>query len=392
MTGHGLGRRLLPVAVLAVGIAITASLVASKPEPARTETVDRGLLATVEPVRVTVERFDVDAQGVVVPAREVAVQPQVTGRVVAVHPDLVPGGVLAEGEVLLRIDPADYELSVATARTGLAEAEANLALEQGRRTVAEREWALFGDDLSDTETDPALALREPQLKRAEAAVASARARLDRALLDLERTEIRVPFNALVRTEAVDPGQTVGLQSVVATLVGTDSFWVRASVQPFALERIDVAGAEVDVTFDVGGNVVHRPGRVVRRLGDLDPAGQMARVLVEVDDPLNLAGSRETSPLLLGSYVDLAIAGRERREVVRVPRTWLRDGDSVHVFNDGRLEIRPLDIVWRVADAVYVGAALQDGDRVVTSAIASPVAGMKLRTADEPAGDDQRAAR
>lgn len=383
MNRQTIGRAVLPIAVLAIGIAITASLVASKPEPTRTDTVDRGVLAQTQLTERSLERFDISAQGLVIPSQEVTIQPQVSGRVLAMSPDLEPGGLIREGEVLLRIDPSDYELAVASARTGLAEAKASLALEQGRRVVAEREWALFGDEIGDAAIDPALALREPQLQRAEAVLASAQAALDRALLDLERTAIRAPFNALVRAEAADVGQIVGPQSVIATLVGTDAFWIRASVQPYALALIEEADARADIVFDVGGQPVNRTGRVVRTLGDLDPAGQMARVLIEVTDPLGIGDQNPARPLLLGSYVDLVIAGRQEREVVRVPRTWLRDGESVFVLSDGHLEIRPVTIVWRQADTVLVGDGLRGGEQVVTSSIATPVAGMRLRTAGQP---------
>jgi len=391
------GRRqaLAAVLVLAGGIALSAVLLATRTEPEKATRVERGTLVETWTADSRSERYTVPAQGVVTPARRVVLQPQVGGRVVELNDALVPGGLVEAGELLFRIEPDDYELAAETARTRLADAQARLALEQGRQRVAEREWRLFADE-RDEAADPTLALREPQLATAEAAVAGARAQLRQAELNLQRTRVTAPFNALVLDENVDPGQTLSPQSQAATLAGTDRAWVRAAVPVDRLGALELpdergrGGSTVEIRYDSGAGTVVRRGRLLRLLGDLDPAGRLARVLVGIDDPLAL----ETGglPLLFESYVDVEIESERVTEVVALERAWLHAGDRVYVYGeDGRLDIRRVEVGWRKPDQVMITGGLEAGELVVTSPLASPVPGMKLRLQDElPVGAQEAA--
>lgn len=382
----GLRKAALPVLVLAAGVIGAALLIATRSEPEKQARVERGTLVETWTAVQRRERLTVPAQGVVTPALRVVLQPQVGGQVVAISDALVPGGIVGAGEVLFRIEAADYELAVETARTQLAEAEAQLALEQGRQRVAEREWSLFADQ-RDPDADPSLALREPQLAAARAAVGAARARLAQAALNLERTRVTAPFNALILSETVDLGQTLSPQSQAAVLAGTDQAWVRASVPVAQLGEIRLPGPDgeggsvAEVRHDTGGGVNTRRGRVIRLLGDLDPAGRLARVLVAVDDPLSLADGG--APLLFESYVDLEILSDREADVVPLERGWLHPGDRVYVYGaGGELDIRQVEIGWRKPDTVMVTGGIAPGEQVVTSPLASAVEGMKLRLQDE----------
>ncbi|NJK88225.1 MAG: hypothetical protein HC923_01740 [Myxococcales bacterium] len=133
-----------------------------------------------------------------------------------------------------------------------------------------------------------------------------------------------------------------------------------------------------------GEVIQKQGKAVRLLGDLDPRGKMARVLVEVIDPLDLGRAEaERRPLLLGSYVDVVLRGAVADRVAVVSREAIREGDQVYLMDaDDRLVIQPVDIAWRGRDEVYVASGLVGGERVVTSRVPAPVVGMLLRAIDE----------
>lgn len=391
------GRRqaLAAVLVLVGGIGVSAVLLATRSEPEKAPRVDRGALVETWAAESRSERYTVPAQGVVTPARSVVLQPQVGGRVIEINDALVPGGLVRAGDLLFRIEPDDYQLAVEQARTRLADARARLELEQGRRRVAEREWRLFADE-RDEAADPSLALREPQLAAAEAAVAAAEAQLRQAELNLQRTRVTAPFNALVLSENVDPGQTLSPQSQAATLAGTDRAWVRAAVPVDRLGAIQLpdeqgrGGSTVDIRYDSGAGTVERRGTLLRLLGDLDPAGRLARVLIGIEDPLAL----ETGglPLLFDSYVDVEIESDRVTEVVPLPRGWLHTGDRVYVYGeDGRLDIRRVEVGWRKPEQVMLTGGLAAGELVITSPLASPVQGMKLRLQDELPAQAEEAA-
>jgi hypothetical protein len=172
---------------------------------------------------------------------------------------------------------------------------------------------------------------------------------------------------------------------VARLVGTDEYHVQVSVPVGALRTArartaDVAGSEAKVIQRVGQETIERRGEVIRQLPDLDPGGAMARLLLNIENPL---GQRGDLPLLLGSFVDVAIAAEPIDNAIRLPRVALRNGHNVYVMNDANLlEIRDVQIAWTEPDAVLVTGGLQPNERVVTSRIATPVPNMLLRTAEQ----------
>ena len=138
---------------------------------------------------------------------------------------------------------------------------------------------------------------------------------------------------------------------------------------------------------VGQQTVARAGEVVRLLGELDPVGRMARVLVSIKDPLNLETDNATRglPFLLGAFVTVRFDGAQEMDVTEIPRAALHEGDKVYIYADGKLDIRDVSVVWRRENTVLIGAGLNDGDQLVTSRISTPLPGMKLRTpSDSPA--------
>jgi RND family efflux transporter MFP subunit len=324
--------------------------------------------------------------GTVIPARKVEVFPEVGGRIVKQHDELVPGGRILKGQVIVRIDPRDYNLALAQQSAVVTKAEMDLATEKARKQVAEREWSLIADEVQPSEEGKKLALREVQLETAEASLESAKSGLRKARLARSRTAIKAPFNVLVTEEFVDRGQLVGPASRIATLVDSDAFWVRVSVPVDRLPWIALparkgeGGAPVRIAQRVAEGVeVVRRGRVVKLLGDLEPQGKMARLLVEVRDPLGLDDQGIGGlPLLLGAYVKVEIQGPAIENVIALPRRALRDDDRVWLKLGGELAIRDVEVVWTTEDKVFVRGDLTVRDDVVISRIDAPVAGMPLR--------------
>jgi hypothetical protein len=250
--------------------------------------------------------------------------------------------------------------------------------------------------------------REPQLATTKTNVESAESARQRATLAVSKTVLVAPFNAMVQSESVDVGQLVAPQSTLARLVGTDALWVQVSVPVSQLGALAVPGfnaatgegSHAEVIQDVGSESVERRGRVIRLYGDLDPMGKMARVLVEIEDPLGLHPEKEKDgaapagnglPLLMGAYVEVSLQGRAAVGVFEVPRVALRDGDTVYLYGkDDRLEARNVHVLWRRQDTVLVDKGLREGDEIVVSRVASTVPGVKLRRA--PAGDSETAAK
>jgi RND family efflux transporter MFP subunit len=372
----------LSIGVLLASIAMAFVLVATKEEPPRAEKPLEGTLVEVIQIGTSRHEVDLHAKGTVIPAQEIILQPELGGRVIWQSSELVAGGRFKADQPIVRIDPRDYQLAVESFRSQVKRARLDLRIEARRGEVAKREWKAFGEmDVSDEQR--ALAQREPQLEASRLDLKAAQSSLKKAQLDLNRTTLRAPFNAMVVRENVDTGQLINPQTSVATLVGTDEYHVQVSV-PVSSLRIarvrtaDTPGSETRVIQRVGQETIERPGEVIRQLPDLDPGGAMARVLVSIENPLGQAGDL---PLLLGSFVDVAIGAQPIDDAIRLPRVALRNGRNVYVMNEhDLLEIREIQIAWTEPDAVLVTAGLGPNERVITSRIATPVPNMLLRTA------------
>lgn len=378
---------------IAGGVLGFKMLVGSKPEAKRKPVERQGALVEIMTVQPGAHQLRVDARGLVKPARTLTVMPQVSGVVLLQHPQLIEGGVIGAGEVLIKIDDIDYRLQVGQARAQLEQAKQSLEVEKARQSVALREWKLMGSKA----TNKARATRVPQVKMAEANVSAARNTVQQAAVGRKRAEIKAPFNAMVRMESVDVGQVVGPQSQVAELVGTDAFWVEALVPVRELPLITVPKADAPeikgsavkvVVINSGERALEREGRVVRLLGELDPQSRMARVIIEVSDPLGLAS--DTPKLLLNSFVKVIIDGPTRDDLIAVPRSALREGDQIwQISKDKTLAIKSVNVVRRLPEVVLV-KGLKAGDTIIKSRIASPVPGMTLRLDSPPAKIAQKA--
>jgi len=331
----------------------------------------------------------VDAMGSVIPQRSVDLGAQVSGEVIELGPDFADGSHLNAGDYILKIDDRDYQAAVITAQATLDQEMSDMAIEAGNQTIAKREWELIQEASEISGVDSSLALRQPQLKTAEAQVAMAQADLDQAKVDLARTRIVAPFNAIVLEKSVDVGSYLSPQSAVASLAGTDTYWVRVAVPKSQLQWLHIPGpgqseASVARVYPNANQGAYREGKVISLLGDLDPAGRMARVLVAVDDPLSLLPENAGKPpLLLGDYVRVELLGTELTEIFSLPREAFRDGAYVWIADENdKLEVRPISPLWQGDKRVLVDVGLAEGERLVLSNLSMPTPGLMLVMADE----------
>jgi RND family efflux transporter MFP subunit len=381
-------KTVLPLVALVAAFVIFQGMMATAPQATRRPPQHQARLVEVMTVERGADRVHVEARGVVRPAFEVTLTPQVIGEVIEMSEHLVPGGRFSQGDVLLRIDPRDYEYTVLQREGELTRSRATLTLEEGSQDVAQREYEVLGQELS--EGDKTLVFRVPQLETAKAGIASAEAMLRDAKLDLERTTVTAPFDALVVTENVDQGSRLTTQSIIAHLVGTDIYWVELSVSQADLRWVllpeeGMEGSEVLLRQpNVWAEGATREGKVVRLLPDLSEQGRMARLLVEVEDPLALLTENAGKPkLLIGQYLEAELLGQEVDSAFRIARAHLRDGEFVWVMNgENKLEVRPLEILFRGTEDVLAIAGVESGERIVTTDLATAAEGMPLRTAEQ----------
>lgn len=378
----------IPMMLIVAGGVAFAYFKATAPTIKRVRPQRSAAVVQVMPVTESETRTVVTAMGTVAPSREVTLKSRVSGEIRSVSSQFVPGGHITKGEVLLSLDPSDIEVEVSKAESALEEARAALTIEQGSQTIAREEIRLLSEMSAEGVAETDLALRKPQLQQAQAAVASAEADLRKARLDLERTVVRAPFNALIIDRSVNVGTYVSAQETLATIVGTDEFWVEAVVPLDQLSLIDIhheGGCPAQIRSQSGGGGSWQ-GRVVRIAGKLNETSRMATVIVAVADPLAPLNNSAATRLMIDDYVFVEIAGRPLTNVIQLPRSALQDGSTVWVFNNNSLDIRPVSLAWKNADTVFIQSGLSPGEQVVVSELSSPVQGMSLKIMDtESAG-------
>ncbi len=380
-------RTLLALLILGAGGGLAWYFMANRPRAERQPREKLARYAEVMPLVTGDHQVTVLAMGTVMPARDVRLASEVAGRIVGVSESLVPGGFFQAGARLAEVAREDYELAVVRRRAELVQAEAERRRELGQQEVARREYEMLGQE-EVSETDRLLMLREPQLQAATARVSGAKATVDAAELDLARTVLRAPFNAMVQTRNIEVGAQVGVGSEVAHLVGTDEYWVEVQLPVSEMQWLAIPGfntegegAVVRIYHEPAwGREAYREGRIYRLLPSLQPEGRLARLLVSVDDPWDMAlPAAARHPLLLGSFVRVEMDGKNVNDVIAVPRRALRDGNRIWVMTaEGKLAIRDVETVWSDARHVYVHDGTAVGEQLVLSDIAAPVAGMALR--------------
>ncbi|RMD83076.1 MAG: efflux RND transporter periplasmic adaptor subunit [Candidatus Dadabacteria bacterium] len=331
----------------------------------------------------------VHARGVVVPAVEIDLVPEVAGRVVRLSPSFVNGGFFRRGEVLVEIDSRDYRLAVEAARAEVAAAEVRLAKEQAEADVARREW----ERLHAGRKPPPLVVHAPQLAEARAALEAARARLERAKLDLERTRLLAPFDGRVRQEHIDVGQYVRPGTAVGRIYSVEAAEVRLPLPLSELAYLELplprrdqssrAEPQVVLSAEVGGRRYTWHGRIVRTEGEIDAKTRMIHAVARVEDPYAAGGDPERPPLAVGMFVEAEILGRRVEGVFAVPPLAMRGPETAMVVDrEGKLRLRKVEVLRHEPNRVLITGGLSRGERLCVSPLDVVTDGMPVRIAGQ----------
>jgi len=373
------------LAVLGCGIAIAAYYLKTTPQPKSRKREQIPLTVQVESAKYGPHQVIISAMGTIIPAREITLTSQVRGEIVQLNSDLIPGGLITKGVQLLKIDPRDYQLVVLQRKNDVAEAKSHFALEMGNQLIAQKEFEILGEQTTDDEQQ--LMLRQPQLDHRRAALKGAEAKLSQAELNLTRTRINAPFNAVILSRSVNIGSFISETTSLARLAGTDEFWLKLSVPINQLQWLHIPTENSDtgssVKIIVGNShdrQITRMGRLLRLAPDLEKEGRMAVLYISIKDPLcRLAKNKNNARLLIGSYVKAEVEGLQIDSAVAIKRSYIHDSDTLWLFSEeNKLAIRKINIAFKNRDYVFITSGIVEGERIITSPLSAPVAGMSIR--------------
>lgn len=384
------------MAILIAGIAITTLIFSTEPE-AKTEgaSIETAMLVDVITVKVGSYEPTISATGTVQPVEDITLSPLVSGQIINRDPAFTPGGFVKKNQPLLQIDPSDYRNTLELRKSELLQSKTTLDTEMGRQQIAEQDLMLITNDslfkdnpLSADERQ--LILRQPQLNAVKATIVGAKASVDQAQLNLERTTIRAPFDAHILSQNVTAGSQVGPGDDLGRLVGTEYYWVTATVPVSKLQWLHFPENDKDRGSDVliknstaWPEEQYREGYLDKEIGALDGQTRLARVLVKVADPLAKKTDLEGKPkLMIGTFVEVDIQANKLDNVVRLSRDYIRSNETVWVMKEGKLEIREVDIVLTDNDYAYIHKGLEEGEQIVITDLSTVSNGIGLRTRSE----------
>ncbi len=373
---HSLVKVGLPVLIIIAAVLFAMLMVMSREAPEKVEQEEKAFLVNAKPVALENLNFKVEAQGTVRPKVQTVLSTQVSGKVVALSDAFVEGGMFKKGDVLVKLEQADYITDMKAAEAELARVKAALEEEQARGKVAEVEWRSVKNSVA-----PELGLRKPQLAEALANVRAAEAELERAQRNLDRTLIKAPYDGLVKTKDIDVGQYLTVGETLGTVFGTDIAEVRLPLtdNDLAYLNLNDSALPVSLTARVAGKNHVWQGKLVRSEGVLDEDSRVIYGVVEVKDPYVRISTNSQAPLRFGRFVRAQITGERADNIVVLPRQLLRlDGSVIVVKADMTLKITHVNVVRADEENVYIDQGLEQGDLIATSVIPNPYDGMTVR--------------
>ena len=387
---------LLPVAVIAVALLSAKFIGANKPEPEVRDT--QVSMAKVDATRLSRTRYPVviRSQGLVQPTLANTLVPAVAGTVIDINDAFVVGGTFASGDILLEIDPQDYEIALKQAQANLAQADAQLLEQEALADQAKVEWQSMG---RRGKPSP-LNLRVPQLAAASANRDAALAQVRQAELDLERTRVVAPYNGMVSERLVDPGQFVARGAPVGTIHSTHAVDIRlplsnrqltylnmpssmspssmspSSMSPSSMSDsgASVAAPNVELSASIGTSQQLWTGSLIRAEG-IDATTQQLNVIARIQDPY----TQSDRPLRVGQFVQALIEGQVLEDVFVIPRAALREEREVLVIDkNDEIQRRAVVVAWSDDDVAAIRDGLEEGEVLVLTPMSTVSDGTPVR--------------
>lgn len=373
----------LPVLVLAIAWGVAQWIKQASPEASvgkpRSESA---LLVSVQELSRRDFSIELRSYGELQAQRYAQVQALVSGQIQWLSPDFEVGGYVEKGQVLLKLDQADYRLALQQAQSDLAAAELALAEEEARSRQAARDWSK-----SSAQPDNEYALRKPQLRAAKASLETAQARLVNAQLNLERTQVKSPFTGFIQETNAELGALASPGSVLATGFETSYGEVRlpiANKDQIYLPKISTQSPDaIRVQFF---NRLFNPeqvweGYLVRSEASLDESTQQLHVVARIPEPFALAASDPRQPLRLRQYLEAKIEAKQAKDVLPIPNSSLYQGRYVYLVEGDALKRVEVTIGWKNAEYSFVEAGLEAGDLLVTTPLGQVSTGTRVEIAE-----------
>ena len=391
-------RLLFPIGVLILGWIGFGLLSKKEKAPPREVAPPRVIKTQVIDLKRQDFQTVIFTQGVVRAHNEATLTSQVGGKVQHIAPGLQDGAFFEAGDVLLEIDPEDLSSAIIAAEADLARSEAAHAQELARGKQAKLNW----EDLGYTDEPNELVLRLPQLRETQANVDAAKAALQRAKRDLERAQVRAPFDGRVLERMVTIGQSVTPSTELATIFNTDFVEVRLPIASRQLESLKLPESQEEPPVSVRlsdalteGSTATWDGQIIGTEGALDPNSRELFAIARVADPFSRKSGDDKAPLRVGQPVRAAIDGKVLENVFVVPRSAIRQLNRIaliepHAEEEGKLVLRRVEIepIWSGLEEVIIrDDEIPDNSQLATTRLVYMPGGTPVEIIEKPEAEE-----
>ena len=374
----------LPLFLIVGFVLVFVLLITTTPEAKRRSPAPPNKIS-VEVLELKTEDIPVVIQsfGLIAPRIESRLVSQVSGKVISVSDTFRDGGFFKKDDLLISIEALDYQSDVDVALANLAASERVFQEELAQTQQAEEDWKRLGNGTQPSD----LTLRKPQLLAAKAAVTSANAQLNRAKLNLQRTQILAPFDGRVRNKSIDVGQVVGINTSLGEIYAVDAIEVTLPVKNSELGLLNLPEdyrdpnqhtnatpktTKVELTSTLLGKETWE-AEIVRTAGAIDSASRQLSVTAQVIDPYG-PKSVGKYPLKIGEYVTANIAGKTLKDSIAIPNKAIYQGAYVYVYRDEKAFREDITVYWQDETHAVISAGLNVGDQLIVTPLGQVTSG------------------
>ena len=369
------------VLILGIGYTGVKYLLNNSPKATQQKPTISGLLVDTIQLRASTHDIIIPAIGTVEASQKASLSTKVAGKLIFTSPSLTPGQIVKKGELLAQIDSSDYEVALAQIEAQLRSAKATELIEKGQQASALKELELSG--LNPSGLNRSLILREPQLSQVEASIAGLEASLKMAQNNLKQTRILAPYTGVITKKSAELGNYISSQSVIAEVVATDAFWMYANIPSAYLPFLNTLSEEklssLHVSLFANNKKLSQKARILKLLPELDTLTKQTRILLRIEDPLQLGTKVNQSPdVLLQETLSIEINAGQYDNLIALPLKYLRANNNVWLMDkENKLTIKPIDVVYKNADVALLKQGISEEDKVITTYLSAAVEGTDL---------------
>lgn len=366
--------------VLLVTVILVFLMIVLKPKEQKKEDVK--VVPTVEVIQIQPIDYviPIKSEGVILPKTQINIAAEVSGKITFVADGFINGGTFVKGDELLKIDPRDYELAITRAKANVAAQQANLDLQQAKSDLAKSDWKKYGKKGKPN----ALNLNLPQVASAKAALDGARADLQLAKRNLEKTHITAPFSGVILSKMVDLGQFVGLGTSLVSVASTEVAEVRMSLSDSQLHNSGLDKFDGSQNIQVGISSeeaagIQWTGKIASIEAQRDARTLFNYAIVEVAQPF----SQQSVPLRFNTFVNAQLNGVTLYQVYPIERGNIMLDNKVRVLSDqSKLIHKDVESVYSDDDFKYISKGIDSEDRIITTGLSHSKVGDELKLANK----------